>query len=52
MPEGKRNETLEIHIRIVGTEAKINQEELVSSRKTWSVPLALAVVLIFAAILE
>ena len=39
MPEGKRNETLETHIGIVGTEAKINQEELVKiRRKIWSVP--------------
>ena len=49
MPEGKRNETLETHIGIVGTEAKINQEELVKSRrKIWSVPVALSLVLLFA----
>ena len=43
MPEGKRNETLETYIGIVGTEAKINQEELVSKveEKIWSLPLVL-----------
>ena len=47
MPEGKRNETLEIHIGIVGTEAKINQEELVKSRrKIWSLPMALVTALL------
>ena len=51
MPEGKRNETLETHIGIVGTEAKINQEELVKSRrKIWSIPIALAVVLMLVAL--
>ena len=47
MPESKRNETLETHIGNVGTEAKINQEELVKSRrKIWSIPIAaLALVL-------
>ena len=50
MPEGKRNETLETHIGIVGTEAKINQEELVKIRsKIWSIPIAvLAIVLMLA----
>ena len=52
MPEGKRNETLETHIGIVGTEARINQEELVKSRrKIWFAPMAaVALVLMLVAV--
>ena len=40
------------HIGIVGTEAKINQEDLVKIRKKiWSVPVALSLVLLFALML-
>ena len=53
MPEGKRNETLETHIGIVGTEAKINQEELVKSRrKIWSLPLVLVTALLLVGLLR
>ena len=50
MPEGKRNETLEANIGIVGTEAKINQKKLLKSRREiWSLPIAvLALVLMLA----
>ena len=52
MPEGKRKETLETHIGIVGTEAKINQEELVKSRrKIWSLPLAMVTALLLVGLL-
>ena len=50
MPEGKRNETLEIYIGIVGTEAKSTKEKIVKHRrKIWSIPIAaLALVLMLA----
>ena len=43
---------METHIGIVGTEAKINQEELVKSRrKIWSLPLALVTALLLVGML-
>ena len=52
MPEGKWKETLETNIGIVGTEAKINQEDLVKSRrKIWSLPLVLVTALLLVGLL-